>query len=206
MDENEVSFTSENTVQAKMQAILAGGLSEATMECLNNLINDYELWHDALAVKIPDAQRAFAYKKLVVGLSERISNQMEHKINYIETRSLMKGINLAQTDPIALLTKAANIVLNDSENLEAIKAIESGRAFNVGGGFDPRKRPPPGGQSEYNGREAKDPHHITRGLPRLRGETTHGLHQIRLRVSSLGRYQLGTLVHHPRRLQHMVTG
>ena len=134
-----------------MQAILAGGLSEATMECLNNLINDYELWHDALAVKIPDAQRAFAYKKLVVGLSERISNQMEHKINYIETRSLMKGINLAQTDPIALLTKAANIVLNDSENLEAIKAIESGRAFNVGGGFDPRKRPPPGGHSEHTG-------------------------------------------------------
>ena len=44
------------------------------MECLNNLINDYELWHDALAVKIPDAQRAFAYKKLVVGLSERTSN------------------------------------------------------------------------------------------------------------------------------------
>ena len=86
MDENEVSFTSENTVQAKMQAILAGGLGEATMECLNNLINDYELWHNALAVKIPDAQRAFAYKKLVVGLSERISNQMEHKINYIETR------------------------------------------------------------------------------------------------------------------------
>ena len=55
MDDTEVSFTSENTVQAKMQAILAGGLSEATMECLNNLINDYELWHDALAVKIPDA-------------------------------------------------------------------------------------------------------------------------------------------------------
>ena len=72
---------------------------------------------------------------------------MEHKINYIETRSLMKGINLAQTDPIKLLTKAANIVLNDSENLEAIKAIESGRAFNVGDGFDPRKRPPPGGGS-----------------------------------------------------------
>ena len=55
MDDTEVSFTSENTVQAKMQAILAGGLSEATMECLNNLINDYELWHDALAVMIPDA-------------------------------------------------------------------------------------------------------------------------------------------------------
>ena len=74
------------------------------MECLNNLINDYELWHDALAVKIPDAQRAFPYKKLVVGLSERISSQMEHKINYIETRSLMKDINLAQTDPIKLLS------------------------------------------------------------------------------------------------------
>ena len=76
---------------------------------------------------------------------------MEHKINYIETRALMKNINLAQTDPIALVTKAANIVLNDSENLEAIKAIESGRAFNVGGGFDPRKRPPPGGHSDYTG-------------------------------------------------------
>ena len=83
------------------------------MECLNNLINDYELWHDALAVKIPDAQRAFAYKKLVVGLSERIGNQMEHKINYIETRALMKNTNLAQTDPIALITKAANIVLRE---------------------------------------------------------------------------------------------
>ena len=30
-------------------------------------------------MKIPDAQRDFAYKKLVVGLSKRISNQMEHK-------------------------------------------------------------------------------------------------------------------------------
>ena len=33
------------------------------MKCLNNLINDSELWHDALAVKILDAQRAFSYKK-----------------------------------------------------------------------------------------------------------------------------------------------
>ena len=53
---------------------------------------------------------------------------------------------LVHPSPLPLIiTKAANIVLNDSENLEAIKAIESGRAFNVGGGFDPRKRPPPGG-------------------------------------------------------------
>ena len=57
-----------------------------------------------------------------------------------------------------------------------------------------------------NGREAEDTHHITRGLSRLRSEAAHGIHQIRLRVASLGWCQLGTLVHHPRSLQHMATG
>ena len=76
------------------------------------------MWHDALAVKIPDAQRAFSYKKIVVALSERISNQMEHKINHIlhyplhiETRSLLKGTNLANTEPIKLLTHPGVLVL-----------------------------------------------------------------------------------------------
>ena len=60
----------------------------------------------------------------------------------IEAKSAAKGINLRATDPVALVTQAATIVLSDEANEEMIKAINNGGHAFFAGKFDARKRPP----------------------------------------------------------------
>ena len=148
-------MTAENTVQAKIDAIVRGGLSEATMDCLMNCMESYENWADVLDTPVPDAKRAYIFKKWVCDLSKDIKMQMELKLAMLEAKSAAKGndIAIAKDDPIGLIFKAANIVLTDEENEEMIKACESGKAF-MAGGFDPRKGKPdiqPGGQTWPSG-------------------------------------------------------
>ena len=108
MADEEMSMTAENTVQAKIDAIVRGGLGEATMECLMNSMESYENWADVLDTPVPDAKRAYIFKKWVCDLSKDIKMQMELKLAMLEAKSAAKGKDIAKDDPIGLIFKAAN--------------------------------------------------------------------------------------------------
>jgi len=75
-------------------------------------------------------------------MSSGIKIQMQLNTAAIEAKSAAKGINLRASDPVALVTQAATIVLSDEANEEMIKAINNGGHAFFAGKFDARKRPP----------------------------------------------------------------
>ena len=75
---------------------------------------------------VADSKRAYIYQKWVCDLSPGIKIQMQLNTAAIEAKSAAKGINLRASDPVALVTQAATIVLSDEANEEMIKAINNG--------------------------------------------------------------------------------
>ena len=69
MEENGVTLTAEDTVAARMKAILEGGLAEATFSCFLDVTGAYEDWNEVLETPIPEATRAHSYKKLIQSTS-----------------------------------------------------------------------------------------------------------------------------------------
>ena len=148
IQEEEMSMTGENTIQAKIDVIVRSGLTEATMHNLYYMMEVYEEWANALPLdaQVTDSKKAYIYQKWVCDLSPAIKMQMQLNLASLESKAAAKGKDIRATDPIGLVTKAANIVLSDEANEATIKGIETGHAFFTSK-FDPRKRPPaaPGG-------------------------------------------------------------
>lgn len=162
MSKDGISLTAEETVTSRMRAILAGGLSEATLSGFLTVISAYEEWNEVLEVPLSEAARAHAYKKLITNLSTDLKMQLQLRISILESKAAAMGENPAKDDPIGLVTQAAGVVLEDEQNEQAIKAIEEGRAFFVNGRFDPDRNKrnggggAPGGQTwgaDYSGPE-----------------------------------------------------
>ena len=160
MDEHGVTLTAEDTITARMKAILDGGLPDATFSSFLDVTGAYEDWNEVLETPIPEATRAHAYKKLVMNISRNVRSEMTITLATLESKAAAKGRDPAKDEPIELITQAASLVLDDMQNEETQKNIEDGRAFAAGGRFDPlrskRERDvrPPGGQtwaSNYRG-------------------------------------------------------
>ena len=149
---DELSMTGETTIQSRIDLIVRTGLNEASLQELFYMMDIYETWADALpsACQPNDSKKAHIFQKWVCDLSPSIKVQMQVEMNTMESKALAVGKNLRVDDPIALVTQAATIVLQDEQNEAEIKGIESGRAF-FSSKFDARKRPPtrpaPGGQT-----------------------------------------------------------
>ena len=58
IEDDDESLTTEDVVDAKMKAILSGGLSEATYDCYVTTVGQYEAWHDTREDhnRIPDGR------------------------------------------------------------------------------------------------------------------------------------------------------
>ena len=65
LENEETSMTTEQTVQSKMDL---AGLSEASMDCFLETIEEFESWNDTLNVKLPDQKLAFVYRTWVSNL------------------------------------------------------------------------------------------------------------------------------------------
>ena len=161
MQKSGSSLTAEETLDTRMRQILVGGMQDASFTSYLDVVGAYEELNEVRACPIPERQRAFAYKKLICDLSADINIKMLLRLSIIESAAAAIGNHPARDTPIEHVNEAAGIVLDDEQNDQLTKSIESGRAF-VAGNFDPARNQrnpggqarPPGGQTwSYNGPE-----------------------------------------------------